>query len=34
VICPACGDRADLDYADAPPEIQKIRGPYEDREQH
>jgi hypothetical protein len=32
VMCPACGDRADLDYADAPPKIQRIRGPYDDRE--
>ncbi len=32
VICPACGDRTDLDYAKAPAEIQKIRRPYGDRE--
>jgi hypothetical protein len=32
VMCPACGDRTDLDYACAPPDIQKIRGPFEDRE--
>jgi hypothetical protein len=32
VICPACGDRTDLDYADAAPEIRRIRGPYQDND--
>lgn len=32
VICPACGDRTDLDYASAPAEIQKVRGPHDDQE--
>jgi hypothetical protein len=31
VICPACGDRRDLDYDNAPPEIRSIRGPYGDQ---
>jgi len=32
VMCPACGDSADLNYDAAAPDIQKLRGPYEDRE--
>lgn len=28
VICPSCGDLAEVDYRDAPPRIQRLRGPY------
>ncbi len=28
IICCYCGDHPDLDYREAPPELQQIRGPY------
>jgi hypothetical protein len=28
IICCDCGDYPELDYAEAPPELQRVRGPY------
>jgi hypothetical protein len=28
VICPSCGDLAEVEYRDTPPRIQRLRGPY------
>jgi hypothetical protein len=27
LICPSCGDHADLDYSEVPPRLQRLRGP-------
>jgi hypothetical protein len=33
VMCPVCGDDANLNYDKCPAEIQRIRGPYRSREE-